>query len=131
MKPETRRVLGSVGGLLLVGFLVSVAVPFGCGLIGFGAVSLLSDPPSRPEQVVTSDQTPAQRTAAIERWARRTWDCSEDCSGHIAGWEWADRNAVTEPEECRNHSRSFEEGCRTSVAQGLLETETDHFQSGR
>lgn len=38
--------------------------------------------------------------------------CTSDCSGHEAGWAWAEENSVSEPEECGGKSLSFEEGCR-------------------
>lgn len=39
------------------------------------------------------------------------YGCTEDCSGHDAGWEWAEENVVTDPDECGGKSVSFEEGC--------------------
>lgn len=38
--------------------------------------------------------------------------CTQDCSGHRAGYAWAARKGITEPEECGGNSRSFREGCR-------------------
>lgn len=39
--------------------------------------------------------------------------CTEDCSGHDAGFEWARENGVTDPSECGGNSQSFIEGCET------------------
>ena len=39
--------------------------------------------------------------------------CTEDCSGHDAGFEWARDHDVTDASECGGGSLSFEEGCRT------------------
>lgn len=41
------------------------------------------------------------------------WDyeCTEDCSGHEAGYEWADDNWIDDEDDCWNTSLSFEEGC--------------------
>lgn len=39
------------------------------------------------------------------------YDCTSDCSGHEAGYEWADDNDVEDEDECSNDSASFEEGC--------------------
>jgi hypothetical protein len=41
--------------------------------------------------------------------------CTADCSGHRAGYLWAHENKAVRPEECRNHSRSFEEGCLVAI----------------
>jgi hypothetical protein len=40
------------------------------------------------------------------------YECTEDCSGHEAGYEWAEENEISDPDECGGNSESFEEGCR-------------------
>lgn len=40
------------------------------------------------------------------------YDCTEDCSGHKAGYEWAERNGISDSGNCGGNSNSFEEGCR-------------------
>lgn len=44
-------------------------------------------------------------------------DCTDDCSGHKAGYEWAERNSITDDSDCGGRSNSFIEGCRTFVEQ--------------
>ena len=39
--------------------------------------------------------------------------CTIDCSGHEAGYEWAERNEVEDPSDCGGRSQSFIEGCET------------------
>lgn len=39
------------------------------------------------------------------------YTCTQDCSGHIAGYEWAKRKGITDPSQCGGKSRSFYEGC--------------------
>ena len=39
------------------------------------------------------------------------YQCTQDCSGHRAGYEWAKRKGVTSQQECTGNSRSFVEGC--------------------
>ena len=41
-----------------------------------------------------------------------TYGCTEDCSGHEAGYAWAAENGIDDPDDCRGNSWSFEEGCR-------------------
>ena len=40
------------------------------------------------------------------------YNCTDDCSGHEAGYEWAEENGITDPNECGGNSWSFEEGCQ-------------------
>lgn len=42
-------------------------------------------------------------------------DCTDDCSGHKAGYEWAEQKSITDESECSGNSNSFVEGCRTYV----------------
>jgi hypothetical protein len=73
------------------------------------------------------DQTKEQRSEAAEERAaeaaeselasttfeeaRGASDCTEDCSGHEAGFEWARDHAVTDISECGGNSESFQRGC--------------------
>lgn len=43
------------------------------------------------------------------------WKCTEDCSGHDAGFAWAADNRIRRRSGCSGDSRSFEEGCETYV----------------
>lgn len=37
--------------------------------------------------------------------------CTADCSGHEAGYEWAESHDIDDPDNCGGRSRSFIEGC--------------------
>ncbi|MCI4567202.1 hypothetical protein [Lysobacter sp. CFH 32150] len=37
--------------------------------------------------------------------------CTEDCSGHEAGFAWAQENDVADASDCGGNSQSFVEGC--------------------
>ncbi len=39
------------------------------------------------------------------------YECTEDCSGHEAGYSWAEKNNVKNKRECESHSTSFTKGC--------------------
>lgn len=39
------------------------------------------------------------------------YGCTQDCSGHQAGWDWAADNGITSPYDCGGTSQSFTEGC--------------------
>ncbi|OAV22979.1 hypothetical protein AO371_1693 [Moraxella catarrhalis] len=42
-------------------------------------------------------------------------DCTQDCSGHEAGFEWAKENEVGDVVYCEGTSQSFIEGCEAYV----------------
>lgn len=37
--------------------------------------------------------------------------CTDDCSGHDAGYQWAQDNQIEDAGECGGESQSFQEGC--------------------
>jgi hypothetical protein len=39
--------------------------------------------------------------------------CTGDCSGHKAGYNWAEKKGITNPSDCGGNSNSFIEGCRS------------------
>lgn len=43
------------------------------------------------------------------------YPCTSDCSGHEAGYEWAETNGISDPDDCGGNSESFIEGCQAYV----------------
>lgn len=43
--------------------------------------------------------------------------CTDDCSGHVAGYEWAERKEIIDIDDCGGNSQSFIEGCEAYVEQ--------------
>jgi hypothetical protein len=43
------------------------------------------------------------------------YECTDDCSGHEAGYEWAEENYIEDADDCGGNSNSFTEGCITFV----------------
>jgi hypothetical protein len=40
------------------------------------------------------------------------FDCTVDCSGHSAGYKWADEHGIDDEADCpQGNSQSFHEGC--------------------
>lgn len=39
--------------------------------------------------------------------------CTDDCSGHEAGYNWAEEQGITSPDDCGGNSSSFIEGCES------------------
>lgn len=40
------------------------------------------------------------------------YECTKDCSGHRAGYAWAEKKGVAHPSQCTGKSQSFVEGCK-------------------
>ncbi len=43
------------------------------------------------------------------------YSCTEDCSGHEVGYNWAEQNDITDESDCSGYSNSFIEGCYAYV----------------
>lgn len=43
--------------------------------------------------------------------------CKADCSGHKAGYDWAQDNDINDDDDCTGNSRSFIEGCKQWVSE--------------
>jgi hypothetical protein len=54
-------------------------------------------------------------TAAAAQQTFGGYDCTEDCSGHKAGYDWAQQNGVSDSSNCSGNSQSFVEGCEAYV----------------
>ena len=52
-------------------------------------------------------------TSKVESRTFHGYPCTEDCSGHEAGYEWAENNSITDPNDCSGNSQSFIEGCES------------------
>ena len=39
------------------------------------------------------------------------YPCTVDCSGHEAGYQWAEEKGIDDPDDCGGNSNSFIEGC--------------------
>ncbi len=40
------------------------------------------------------------------------YPCTQDCSGHEAGYDWAEQEGIADPDDCSGTSNSFVEGCQ-------------------
>jgi hypothetical protein len=43
--------------------------------------------------------------------------CLNDCSGHQAGYQWAQQHDIGDESSCSGNSSSFNEGCRTFIGE--------------
>lgn len=53
------------------------------------------------------------------------YECTEDCSGHEAGYEWAEQNEIGDESDCDTPSNSFTEGCISYVEEQTDEQEEE------
>lgn len=57
------------------------------------------------------------------------YECTVDCSGHEAGYEWAEEKGITDESDCGGNSNSFIEGCHSYVEEqngsGEVEEESE------
>lgn len=66
---------------------------------------------------------PADPGSRVEKKAASSfagYDCTEDCSGHEAGYKWAERHDIDDEDDCvtagdNSNSPSFAEGCKAFV----------------
>ena len=43
------------------------------------------------------------------------YQCKGDCSGHQAGYDWAEQNGIDDESSCSTPSASFNQGCESYV----------------
>lgn len=67
---------------------------------------------------------PALATAA----SFNGYECTEDCSGHEAGYEWAEKNEISDEDDCDSKSDSFTEGCVSYVEEKTVEQEEENTE---
>lgn len=60
--------------------------------------------------------TVPNRSASKFKGAR----CTDDCSGHKAGYEWAESNGIQDAYDCKNQSLSFKAGCEIYVDENFF-----------
>jgi hypothetical protein len=69
--------------------------------------------------------------AAFAQGTYGGYDCTVDCSGHAAGYKWAEQHDISDPNDCPlpNNSPSFQEGCM-AYAEGNAKIDPDEDDNG-
>jgi hypothetical protein len=57
-----------------------------------------------------------------------TTQCTSDCSGHDAGFDWARNEGIADASDCSGDSQSFREGCE-AFANAREQAADDELQS--
>lgn len=65
--------------------------------------------PSHNEPVAAQ---PTQQNDTSSGLTFHGYDCTVDCSGHEAGYQWAEEHDIKDADDCGGNSQSFIEGCR-------------------
>jgi hypothetical protein len=91
--------------LWIIGAIVAIWI-FSGEKIGNSPATTTHNPPS--QMYYQSQPTYQQPTTP----AFMGYSCTEDCSGHEAGYKWAEENGIDDPDDCGGNSDSFIEGCQ-------------------
>ena len=89
-----------------------------------------SDPPAAVYSS-PSDQTPLPEPDAPREQPTFHGDpCTSDCSGHEAGYNWAEEHLIDDADDCdtagdNSNSPSFAEGCRDYVEENAPSKDDD------
>jgi hypothetical protein len=49
-------------------------------------------------------------------WKFGDYTCRDDCSGHVAGYQWARDHGITDEGDCGGNSQAFIDGCKVWVS---------------
>lgn len=88
-------------------------------------------PQHRTEQYQPLPQTPLYLPESTSKPSHRTpksflgYECTDDCSGHEAGYEWAEENDIDDPDDCDGNSESFIEGGRAYAEEQMEQLKDD------
>jgi opacity protein-like surface antigen len=53
------------------------------------------------------------------------YQCKGDCSGHQAGYDWAEQNGIDDESSCNTPSASFNQGCESYVEENAASVSDD------
>lgn len=87
------------------------------GVLIWGGIALFSDD-SSPTSSYDSSYPSDSSENLWEDTSGGTfhgYECTDDCSGHEAGYEWAEDNDIADEADCDGNSNSFNEGCQAYV----------------
>jgi hypothetical protein len=90
------------------------------------AMFLLTRPSKKVETKTRIDDAPVQTFAGN--------DCTVDCSGHEAGYNWAEEKGIQDEDDCKaagehSNSPSFAEGCKSYVNGDSISDDDDDQKS--
>lgn len=87
-----------------------------------GATSNFEEPYVNKDHTDSYDYLPDYDTPTFN-----DYPCTDDCSGHEAGYDWAYDNHITDPDDCGGNSDSFIEGCMSYAEEYQSEVMEDEY----
>jgi hypothetical protein len=82
------------------------------GTLLFLAPILYHNLTSAPSDSQSETKHEAEHSDTASGLTFHGYDCTVDCSGHEAGYQWAEQHGISDPDDCSGDSQSFVEGCR-------------------
>jgi len=77
-----------------------------------------ADPSAAPTPSMTMTATDSNDGLVATKYEERPrqtfgeYSCITDCAEYLTGYQWAEENGVSEPDNCDGRSAEFMEGCR-------------------
>jgi hypothetical protein len=118
----------------------AIAILITVGLFYFVLIRLLSGSPSTVPAVVSDESRPLSAeddkdsSSPEDQEAKDEDQCTTDCSGHEAGYNWAEEHGIDVEADCdhaeeTSNSPSFGEGCRAYVRENsVVDSDQNHPQ---
>lgn len=82
-----------------------------------GLAIVANQKPETPDRGITPVQSTdnARQYTSTPNMTLHGYDCTVDCSGHEAGYAWAEEHGISDEDDCSGNSESFIEGCKAYV----------------
>ena len=103
-------------------------------VLAIGAIAYWSNTDNHHSQVSTAtSEDDSDGGTADDPVAFHGDPCTVDCSGHQAGYDWAEQHDIDDEDNCGGNSESFIEGCKAYVReqQGIGDDDSADDDSDR
>lgn len=96
--------------------MILLAAAMASALLGLAACDRpVEDDPAPPAAEASTDAAKQEMAGETYEDVKGSADCTQDCSGHDAGFEWAKEHDIDDDGDCTGDSESFIEGCKAYV----------------
>jgi hypothetical protein len=98
-------------------------------ILALGALVYWSNTSANRSRPSTAADDYSDDTSAHDPDTFRGDTCTVDCSGHQAGYDWAERRNIDDEDNCGGNSESFIEGCKAYVLEqqgASADEDSDH-----